>query len=235
MLYGLSVIRYIFIYFASNCTLQVPFYIAELFFTTSAVHITFLLYIWAFVTFPSLHLLLRDQEHWWHVFLICLKWDMSWCSGAIQWQLFVNITKQNIAIWVSLTEMLKGQFHLARVKPRSHNVDYTFFFQLYVFKNLSLHYWYYNVSNAKVPLWYNIIYQGKRAADGNTMILMICLLCFPIKTEKFPYQYYKEGREKPPQIPKLLLFWEGVWCSTAFNSYKLRDVISWKSSVLRFF
>lgn len=59
----------------------------------------------------------------------------------------------------------------------------------------------------KIPLWYNMIYQGKRAADGIAMILMICLLFFP----KFPHQYYKESREKPPQMLKLILtFLEGI-------------------------
>lgn len=69
------------------------------------------------------------------------------------------------------------------------------------------------MGNAKIPLWDNIIYQGKRAAGGNAMILMICLLCFP----KFPHQYDKEGREKPPQMLKLILTFLGGICIYLIN------------------
>ena len=52
---------------------------------TSAVDIILLLYISAPVSFPSFYLPLTDQSMWCCAFLICLKWDMPWFSGAIQW------------------------------------------------------------------------------------------------------------------------------------------------------
>lgn len=48
--------------FFSNYILQAPFLIAELSFTTSAVHNVFLLYISASISFPSFYLTLRDQS-----------------------------------------------------------------------------------------------------------------------------------------------------------------------------
>lgn len=51
---------------------------------------------------------------------------MPWCSGAIQWQLFVNIKSLavNTAICASITGMLGGQFQFVGIKLRIHNTDH---------------------------------------------------------------------------------------------------------------